>query len=69
MAKAIPGDIVLFTGTSSESRRIGHLGIIVKNDDDGIKFIHSTSGKQYSVVVTQLTGHYLKRFVKIIRVL
>ena len=69
MVEAAPGDIVLFTGTDSGSRRIGHLGIVVKNDEDGLNFIHSTSGKQYSVVITPLSGHYKRRFVKVIRVL
>ncbi|WP_373513729.1 C40 family peptidase [Persicitalea sp.] len=69
LAEAEPGDIVLFTGTNPDNRRIGHLGIVVKNDEDGINFIHSTSGKQYSVVLTPLLGHYERRFVKVIRVL
>ncbi len=67
--EAMPGDIVLFTGTNPDSQQIGHLGIVVKNDQDGIKFIHSTSGKKYSVVITPLSGHYERRFVKVIRVL
>ncbi len=69
VAEATPGDIVLFTGTAPGSRRIGHLGIIVKNDEEGVRFIHSTSGKKYSVVITPLAGHYMRRFVKVIRVL
>ncbi|MFB9292963.1 C40 family peptidase [Persicitalea jodogahamensis] len=69
VTEAMPGDIVLFTGTSPDSQQIGHLGIVTKNDQDGIKFIHSTSGKKYSVVITPLSGHYERRFVKVIRVL
>ncbi len=68
-SEATPGDIVLFTGTDPKSRRIGHIGIIVRNDEDGIKFIHSTSGKPYSVVITPLAGHYERRFLKVIRIL
>lgn len=66
---AAPGDLVLFTGTDPESHTVGHIGIITKNDHDGLEFIHSSSGKQYSVTVTPLKGYYETRFVKIIRVM
>ncbi|MPR35041.1 C40 family peptidase [Salmonirosea aquatica] len=66
---AAPGDLVLFTGTDPESGTVGHIGIVVKNDRDGLEFIHSTSGKQYSVTVTPLEGYYETRFVKVIRVI
>lgn len=67
--QAVPGDLVLFTGTNSENRTVGHIGIVTKNDDDGLEFIHSSSGKQYSVTVTPLEGYYETRFVKVIRVI
>ena len=66
---AAPGDLVLFTGTDPESGTVGHIGIVVKNDDEGLEFIHSSSGKQYSVTVTPLEGYYETRFVKVIRVI
>lgn len=66
---AAPGDLVLFTGTDSESGTVGHIGIVTKNDRDGLEFIHSSSGKQYSVTVTPLEGYYETRFVKVIRVI
>lgn len=62
-----PGDLILFTGTDSLSTIVGHMGIITATDDGVINFIHSTSGKAYGVVVTQLNNYYRKRFVKIIR--
>lgn len=66
---AAPGDLVLFTGTDPESGTVGHIGIVTKNDRDGLEFIHSSSGKQYSVTVTPLEGYYETRFVKVIRVI
>ena len=66
---AIPGDLVLFTGTDPASGTVGHIGIVTKNDDEGLEFIHSSSGKQYSVTVTPLEGYYEDRFVKVIRVI
>ena len=44
------------------------MGILTQTTDS-IKFIHSTSGKAYSVTITPLNKYYAGRFVKIIRVL
>ena len=67
---AKPGDIILFTGTSRRSRRIGHIGIIMSNDEDSdITFIHSTSGKEHGVTITTMDKNYKRRFVQIIRLL
>lgn len=61
------GDIILFTGTDSTERFVGHMGIIVSNTDT-LRFIHSTSGKAYGVTITPLNKYYKKRFVKTLRV-
>ncbi len=63
------GDLILFTGTDSTERIIGHMGIIVSNDNGKVKFIHSTSGKAYGVTITDYNKYYQGRFVKTIRVL
>ncbi|MBU0695774.1 MAG: C40 family peptidase [Bacteroidetes bacterium] len=62
-----PGDLILFTGTDSTIRVVGHMGIILQTQDT-IKFIQSTSGKAYSVTTTPLNKYYQGRFVKIIRI-
>lgn len=62
------GDLILFTGTDSTERIIGHMGIIVANDSSHIKFIHSSSGKAMGVVTTELNKYYEGRYVKTIRV-
>lgn len=62
-----PGDLILFTGTDSTIRTVGHMGIITQTGDS-IVFIHSTSGKAYSVTETTLNPYYMGRFVKVIRV-
>lgn len=61
------GDLILFTGTDSTERFVGHMGIVVSNTDT-LKFIHSTSGKVYGVTITPLNKYYQGRFVKTIRV-
>lgn len=62
-----PGDLILFTGTDSTKRVVGHMGIIVSHTDS-IYFIHSTSGKAYGVTITPLNSYYQGRFVKTIRI-
>lgn len=65
---AKPGDLILFTGTDSTERYIGHMGIITVNQNGAIEFIHSTSGKQYGVTITSLNRYYLGRFIRIARI-
>jgi len=65
--QARPGDLILFTGTDSTIRIVGHMGIVESNDDT-LRFIHSTSGKLKGVVITPMGNYYNSRFVKLIRV-
>ena len=67
LIKAEAGDLILFTGTVDSIKTVGHMGIVTENIDT-LKFIHSTSGKAYSVTTSSLTDHYKKRFVKVISV-
>ena len=65
---ARPGDLVLFTGTDSTIKIVGHMGIIISNDNNDLRFIHSTSGKAKGVTISQVNHYYKSRFVKVIRV-
>jgi cell wall-associated NlpC family hydrolase len=61
------GDLILFKGRRS-NRRIGHVGIIISNKGEPIKFIHSSTSE--GVRIDALDGmYYKKRFMKIKRVL
>lgn len=62
------GDIILFTGTKANDPTIGHIGIIIENNEHGIFFIHASSGKNIGVIISPLEGYYRKRFVKIISI-
>lgn len=67
---AKPGDVILFTGTKSHHpHSIGHVGIVYSNDGDGLKFIHSTSGKEHGVTITAMDDTYRRRFVQVVRLL
>jgi cell wall-associated NlpC family hydrolase len=62
------GDIILFTGTDTAVRVVGHIGIVIYNSDDSLAFIHSSSGSANGVTVTPLNDYYKDRFIKIIRI-
>lgn len=62
------GDLILFTGTDSTIRAVGHMGIITSLSGKEISFIHSTSGKAYSVTTTPLNPYYQGRFIKALRI-
>lgn len=67
---AKPGDVILFTGTKTHHpHSIGHMGIICSNQDGELKFIHSTSGKEHGVTITDFNDTYKRRFVQVIRLL
>jgi cell wall-associated NlpC family hydrolase len=68
LANAKQSDLILFTGTDSTEKTVGHMGIIVTNINDSIAFIHSTSGKANGVTITPLNEYYMGRFMKVIRV-
>ncbi len=65
---AQPGDLLLFTGTDSTERFVGHMGMVVSHDNGELQFIHSTSGKQYGVTITPFSNYYNSRYLKTIRI-
>ena len=68
LKSAMPGDLILFTGTNKKVRKVGHVGIVIQASDT-IKFIHSSSGKAWGVNETTLGPHYKARFIKVVRLL
>lgn len=75
LGKSIPlkeckkGDCIVFTGTNPQDKTPGHVGIIIENNENGIKFIHcSSSEKHFGVVITDYySSGYPKRFLDIRR--
>lgn len=68
LEQALPGDLILFSGTDSLEKFVGHMGLVEGKRNDSLYFIHSTSGKAKGVVITAFGNYYAKRFVKVIRV-
>lgn len=71
MKFAHPGDVILFTGTNSAIREIGHVGIVLQNANGTIDFIHSSSSKNHwGVTITRYNeSGYVKRFMGIVNLL
>lgn len=65
---ARPGDLILFTGTDSTEKFVGHMGLIISNENNQLEFIHSTSGKKYGVTITPFNDYYKSRYMKTIRI-
>lgn len=63
-----PGDLILFTGTDTTGWIVGHMGIIIQNDNGKIQFIHSASGKSVGVIISEMSKYFETRFMKVIRV-
>lgn len=71
LKKAKPADIMLFTGTDVSKKKIGHVGMVLRNENGVIDFIHASSSKKhFGVTITRYNNSgYLKRFLRVINVL
>lgn len=65
---ARPGDLILFTGSDSTIKIVGHMGIVTANSADGPMFIHSESGRNKGVIETPFDTYYRARYIKTIRI-
>jgi cell wall-associated NlpC family hydrolase len=61
------GDLIFFKGRSRRGKRIGHVGIVVSERGQPVRFIHS-SVKDGVREDWLLSDYYKKRFVKVMRV-
>ena len=68
ISNARPGEIILFTGSDNSTGVVGHMGIITSGGSIP-QFIHSASGKNIGVILSNFTGYYKTHFVKVIRIL
>ncbi|CAN5194809.1 hypothetical protein BH09BAC2_BH09BAC2_18980 [soil metagenome] len=66
--KSKRGDLILFTGTDTAGWIVGHMGIITENKSGKLKFIHSASGNNRGVMISELSRYFAMRFVKVIRI-
>lgn len=63
------GDVLVFYGYRDKNS-IGHVGIVYEADGMNSKFIHSSSGKEMAVIISDLNSdQYTKRFYKAVDVI
>lgn len=61
------GDLILFRGSNRRSRRIGHVGIVISEKGEPVKFIHSSTSE--GVRIDNLNApYYRNRYVKAVRI-
>lgn len=61
------GDLILFRGGNRRSRRIGHVGIVISEKGEPVRFIHSSTSE--GVRIDNLNAaYYRNRYVKAVRI-
>lgn len=61
------GDLILFKGRSRRSARIGHVGIVISEKGEPVRFIHSSTGDGVKIDRLEF-DYYRRRYVKTVRV-
>lgn len=61
-----PGDLILFTGSDAKSGIVGHMGIITKNDQGNVEFIHASSSR--GVMISGMNSYFVPRYVRVNRI-
>ena len=63
-SKAKKGDLIFFKGSNLRDKKVGHVGIVITDKGDDIKFVHASTSR--GVVVSSLsTAYYKDRYKKI----
>lgn len=67
ISEARKGDLIFFKGGDAKSKTVGHVGIVVSDRGQVIKFIHASSSK--GIMISGLDEKYFRdRFVSVRRV-
>lgn len=67
LQQAFVGDLIFFSQSTQSNAPINHVGIVVSNDENGIRFIHASTSR--GVIYSNLNEtYYRQRFVGVKRV-
>lgn len=55
------GDLLFFTGTNPEHKRVGHVGLVISEPGQEVAFVHSSSNG--GIKVSDLKGYYESRIL------
>lgn len=61
------GDLILFKGRNRRSRRIGHVGIVISDKGEPVRFIHSSTSEGVRTDRLEF-AYYKNRYLKTIRI-
>lgn len=64
-----PGDLIYFKGSNVNSKRVGHVGIVVQNDGNSIIFIHASINKGIMFTELETSAYYKSRYLGATRVI
>lgn len=67
LKEAMPGDLLFFTGRNAKSGKVGHVAMVVKNDNGKITMIHSCN-RGISFDEFPKMKYYKERFIKCVRI-
>lgn len=68
LKEANMGDLIFFKSPTEGNNSIGHVGIVISNNDNGISFVHSSTSR--GVVIDNLDNpHYKSRFRLVRRII
>lgn len=67
LEKVKKGDVLFFTGSNPKLRHVGHVGIVISEGDEDIRFVHSSTNS--GVIVSELKGYYQTRLLEAKRML
>lgn len=60
------GDLILFKGRGRRNRRIGHVGIVISEKGEPVRFIHSSTSEGVRIDRLEF-DYYRKRYLKTVR--
>lgn len=64
LAQVKPGDLLFFKGRNLNSKTVGHVALVVENDNEGIKMIHASTSRGVVIDVFTNSSYYVPRFLK-----
>ena len=64
LSKVRPGDLLFFKGRDLKSRNVAHVALVVENNSDGIKMIHSSSSRGVVIDNLSKSKYFIPRFLK-----
>jgi cell wall-associated NlpC family hydrolase len=63
-----PGDLLFFKGRNTKSKRVGHVAIVVSNNNGEVRMIHAAS-RGVVIDVYNNSDYYTRRFIEARRII